>query len=125
MAKRFQQADVLGIDIAAVPVEAESVPANCQFELDDIELGLPHFENKFDLIHARLITMGLKDFQKSMDDVHRCLKPGGMVIWMEPDFDFFTHDVQKYAQMASDENPRGTWIGRFAYGIWLPTITCL
>jgi SAM-dependent methyltransferase len=116
MAKKFPHCQIVGIDLVPVSIEAESIPSNCQFEIDDVELGLQHFQNRFDLVHARLLAMGLRDFQKSMIDIHSCLKPGGIVIWMEPDQHFFTSDIHVHRPLGSEAHPDGTWIGRILYG---------
>jgi hypothetical protein len=34
MAKEFPHCDVIGVDLAPVPVDPESVPTNCHFEID-------------------------------------------------------------------------------------------
>lgn len=36
------------------------MPPNCRIEVDDINLGLEHFYNKFDIVHARLISSGVR-----------------------------------------------------------------
>lgn len=43
MAKLFPHAQVVGVDLAAVPIPAEGHPPNCNFEMDNINLGLNHF----------------------------------------------------------------------------------
>lgn len=68
-------------------MDLESVPPNCHFEVDNIELGLSHFQNQFDVVHARLIAAGLKDFKKCKRDIEMCVKPGGMMIWLDGDYD--------------------------------------
>jgi SAM-dependent methyltransferase len=126
MAKRFSHCHVLGIDLVPTPVEAAKVPDNCQFEIDDITLGLNHHRNRFDLIHARLIGIGLKDFRTSMNDIHQCLKPGGMVIWIDTDYEFFTLDIHVYRTMGSTEYPDGSWSARCLFGECFtdPVIVC-
>jgi hypothetical protein len=60
MAREFPHASVVGVDLAPVPIEPDSLPPNCRFEVrnpaftvsrklkffqvDDISLGLQHFE---------------------------------------------------------------------------------
>jgi SAM-dependent methyltransferase len=116
MAKKFPHCQIVGIDLVPISVEADSIPPNCQFEIDDVELGLQHFQNQFDLVHVRFLVMGLKDLRKSMADIHRCLKPGGLVIWIEPDFNLFTEDIHVYRPLGSELDGNGTWAGRIMYG---------
>jgi trans-aconitate methyltransferase len=119
MARAFPHSEVIGVDVAPVPVDPESVPPNCQFEIDDIQLGLTHFhqpQNQFDLIHARSVAIGIKDFRRTLRDVQCCLKPGGLLIWIELDFEIFTPDLHVYQALGSEANPNGSWTGRIIFG---------
>lgn len=119
MAKRFPHSDVVGIDIVPVPVEPESILPNVRFELDNIELGLNHFhspDNQFDLIHARIMASGLQDFNKAMRDAQMCLKPGGILIWIDADFEGFMSADGVPLPLGSDEQPDGCWMARIGFG---------
>lgn len=83
-----------------------------------VNLGLEHFQNQFDLIHCRLIASGIKDFCKTMLDVERCLRPGGMVVWMDVDFDMYSNDGFQYRRFATDTEP-GSWFQRIVFGVYL------
>ncbi|KAF8600891.1 S-adenosyl-L-methionine-dependent methyltransferase [Ceratobasidium sp. AG-I] len=87
----FPHVDVLGIDLA--PTCTTAPPSNCHFEIDDLNLGLEHFFGPtFDLIHARLINSGIRDYAGLVDQTSRCLRPGGMVIFVETDFRIWAED---------------------------------
>jgi hypothetical protein len=116
MAREFPDADVLGVDLAPVPTEPENLPDNCRFEVDDINLGLDHFKGQYDLIHIRLVGSGLKDIHKSMLDVEKCLKPGGLALWLDIDYDLYSGDRFGYKPVASELNPPGAWLQRPIYG---------
>jgi hypothetical protein len=60
MAKEFPHAKVVGVDLAPIPFEPEQMPPNCQMEIDDINLGLPHFHTRWDIVHMRCVYGGLK-----------------------------------------------------------------
>lgn len=60
MAREFPHANVVGVDLVPIPVEPERLPLNFQMEIDDINLGLPHFQGRFDLVHLRCVYAGLK-----------------------------------------------------------------
>lgn len=114
-------------------MDLETVPSNCHFEVDNIELGLNHFQNQFDVVHARLIGAGLKDFKKSKLDIEMCVKPGGMMIWLDADYDrefslyyieciqildlVVGRDPHSYQVIATDETPNGSWMARMIYGM--------
>ncbi|PVG04451.1 S-adenosyl-L-methionine-dependent methyltransferase [Serendipita vermifera] len=115
MAERFPHCEVIGIDLAPVPIDADTVPSNCRFEIDDINLGLAHYQDHFDLVHARVISAGFKDFKKAKQDIERCLKPGGMVVWIDGDYHFSGEDPETYVPLASEVNPEGSWMARI---IW-------
>ncbi|KAG8835203.1 hypothetical protein FRB91_001163 [Serendipita sp. 411] len=115
VAREFPHCQVVGIDLAPVPVESDSLPENCRFEVDDINNGLSHFYDSFDLVHARLIASGLRDFRKSKAEIEKCLKPGGIMIWMDGDYDILSRDRNVYSIPASEYHPDGSWLTRFFY----------
>ncbi|CAG7854155.1 SubName: Full=Uncharacterized protein {ECO:0000313/EMBL:CCA67105.1} [Serendipita indica DSM 11827] len=121
MAHEFPHTEVVGVDLTPVPADLEAIPPNCRFEIDDINLGLNHFKDSFDVVHTRFVGTGLKNFRKTMDDVHQCLKPGGIAIWADADFDMCAEDWHIYQPFALDEdedNPDQTdrsWSQRISY----------
>jgi hypothetical protein len=117
MAERFPHCEVIGIDLAPVPVDADSVPSNCRFEIDDINLGLAHYQSHFDLVHIRLVSAGFKDFKKTKEDIERCLKPGGLVLWIEGDYHLCGPAPNAYLPLASEINPQGSWAARIFWGM--------
>lgn len=87
----FPHAEVLGVDLA--PTSAIAPPPNCRFEIDDLNLGLEHFYGPtFDLVHARLLNSGVKDYAGLVDQASRCVRPGGLVIFAECDFRIWSED---------------------------------
>ena len=116
MAREFPHCEVLGIDLAPVPLLPESLPPNCHFELDDVSLGLSHLQDQFDMVFARLVGMGLKDFRKTLSDAEGCLRPGGIVIWIDGDFDLYSGWPAVYRPFWSSQNPNGSYITRQGYG---------
>ncbi|CAG8725604.1 9865_t:CDS:2, partial [Acaulospora colombiana] len=73
MAREFPHVEVLGIDLQPGPTEG--IPSNCAFAIHDIDKGLSPFHGLFDL---------LKDHQATLKNSIACLKPDGIVIFMDP-----------------------------------------
>lgn len=59
MAATYPHAEVIGVDLAPVPLDALQVPPNCRFEIDDANLGFPHFHGQFDVVHTRATSGGV------------------------------------------------------------------
>jgi hypothetical protein len=104
MAEEFPKATVLGVDL--VPCPATDVPSNCSFEIDDINCGLEHFFGQFDLVHARLVQIGVKDYSKMVEQVAKCLKPGGLAIFIEADLELYDQDQTTILPMATHDHER-------------------
>ncbi|KAL0946581.1 hypothetical protein HGRIS_012783 [Hohenbuehelia grisea] len=84
MADEFPRAEVIGVDLA--PIQPRSVPPNCTFELCDLDQwNLPYPDNHFDLIHARSMHTGIHNYPRLLHEIGRLLRPGGLVILIEPD----------------------------------------
>jgi SAM-dependent methyltransferase len=123
MAKEFPHCEAIGVDLAPVPLEKMDLPPNCRFEIDDVNLGLSHYNGQFDVIHARWIAGGLKDFRKTMQDIEECLKPGGIVLYLDADYEMFTADQHVYMPFATAEDGSGSWFQRIVCGsYWLVSV---
>ncbi|PVF94107.1 S-adenosyl-L-methionine-dependent methyltransferase [Serendipita vermifera] len=85
MARRFPHALVLGVDLAPPPGDTEKFPPNLQFELDDINLGLSHFYDQYDVVHARCVIGGIMNMDETIVEFQKCVKPGGVLIVMDGD----------------------------------------
>jgi Methyltransferase domain len=116
MANEFPHCEVLGIDLAPVPIRQEGVPPNCRFEMDDINRGLSHLHGQFDVVFARAIGMGLNNFRRSLADIEACAKPGGILIWIDGDFDVYSGYPIVYQPFWSESNPNGSYTRRVIYG---------
>jgi hypothetical protein len=116
MAREFPHCEVLGVDLAPVPLPPDSLPPNCRFEMDNISLGLTHLQGQFDMVFARIIGLGLKDFRKSLADMEGCAKPGGILIWIEADYDIYSGWPMVYRPFWSSSNPNGSYTTRVIYG---------
>ncbi|KAF8136589.1 S-adenosyl-L-methionine-dependent methyltransferase [Boletus edulis] len=84
MADEFPEAEVIGVDLA--PIQPREVPENCTFELCDLDQWyLPYPSGHFDVIHARSMHTGIENYTRLLHEIARMLRPGGLVILIEPD----------------------------------------
>ncbi|KAJ3575311.1 hypothetical protein NP233_g1182 [Leucocoprinus birnbaumii] len=105
-AKQFPNARVTAADMTELP--ARVLPPNMAFKKVDLTQTLPFDRESFDIIHARLTMMHVREFlpaqtlepevltmyklPQAMDILRRvtqCLKSGGWLIVEEPDDDCF------------------------------------
>jgi SAM-dependent methyltransferase len=118
MAKRFPHVNVLGVDLAPSPVDRSECPDNLSFEIDDVNHGLEHFHGRFDIVHVRNVGAGIRDFGKMMQDAERCLKPGGLVIFMGADRTLWSEDRLKGAKFpVDDSDTTGSWTRKLVWGM--------
>ncbi|PVF99500.1 S-adenosyl-L-methionine-dependent methyltransferase [Serendipita vermifera] len=114
MARVYPHAYVVGVDLAPVPIDASILPSNCRFEVDDVNLGLEHFYGQYDVVHARLISSGIKNYRTMMEEAEKCLKPGGVVIFIDHDAMFCAED-QVSRQPMAETNENGSWLVRCSF----------
>lgn len=121
MAREYPNASIVALDLAPAPIDAENIPPNCRFEIGDINLGLSHYhgDSRFDVIHARCIGSGINNYANMMRDVEACLKPGGLVIFIDGDMRMYEEDcVTPVPVGQEDENGveigKGSWLHRIA-----------
>ncbi|KAG8825270.1 hypothetical protein FRC17_008769, partial [Serendipita sp. 399] len=119
MAHRFPHCTVLGIDLAPTPLDTSFFPPNLSFEIDDINLGLVHLRDSFDLIHMRCVMGGIKDMRKTLEEIQACLKPGGMLVVIDGDYRLYkdTTTIYPLAKLPGDANVSGvsedgSWMSR-------------
>ncbi|KXH60988.1 methyltransferase domain-containing protein [Colletotrichum salicis] len=73
-ADTYPGSEVIGVDLSAV--QPDLVPANCSFEIDDLELDWP-WEQPFDYIFSRSAAGSWSDFRTMIQRVYDHLEPGG------------------------------------------------
>ncbi|KAH7881697.1 hypothetical protein F5I97DRAFT_1928082 [Phlebopus sp. FC_14] len=86
VAREFPNCSAVAVDL--VPMQSLSMPPNCRSEVDDINLGLEHFYGDFNVVHAHLISSGIRDYQNLIDHISRVLRPGGLIDVTEFPFNF-------------------------------------
>jgi len=119
MALKYPHCEVQGVDLAPTPLDASMFPPNLQFEIDDVNHGIPHFYDQFDLVHARCVMVGITDSEKTMRELQLCLKPGGLLILINGDKNIYDEQKikVKMAKIEGDEDvdsvsQEGSWFQR-------------
>ncbi|KAJ2907253.1 S-adenosyl-L-methionine-dependent methyltransferase [Zalerion maritima] len=77
-ADQYPSAEVIGVDLS--PVQPQTIPPNCRFEIDDINKDWTWGENTFDFIHVRMLTGSIRDWDAFYQKCLKALRPGG---WIE------------------------------------------
>lgn len=114
VASEFPHARIVAID--QVPQIDFDMAPNLEFQRHDVNDGLEPFYGQFDVVHARCIASGIMRYRELVDEARRCLRPGGIAIFIEGDFDLFTEDQQNLQEPASDSNPDGSWLQQWMHG---------
>ncbi|KAJ7651499.1 hypothetical protein DFH06DRAFT_1187109 [Mycena polygramma] len=89
LAREYPQSLAVAVDL--VPMQSLTMPDNCRSEVDDINLGLEHFYGDFNVVHARLVSSGIQDFVRLIDQISHVLRPAGLLDMMEFDFHVYDH----------------------------------
>ncbi|WWC64273.1 uncharacterized protein I303_106883 [Kwoniella dejecticola CBS 10117] len=83
VAEEIPTASVIGVDL--VSIHPKSYPSNVLFQKLDILESFPEgWEGSFDLVHARYLIAGIRDFSLLLSRLTKLLKPNGHLIIMEP-----------------------------------------
>lgn len=79
-AKAHPNSRVTGMDLSSI--QPSTVPSNVAFVVGDFTAPWD-IDHKFDYVHSRAITIGVRDWGKLVDEVWRNLEPGGWVEFQE------------------------------------------
>ncbi|OBZ77001.1 hypothetical protein A0H81_03655, partial [Grifola frondosa] len=80
-------------------------------EVDDVNFGIQHYYGDFNVVHARLISSGIRDYKGLVDQIAQTLRSGGIVDLTE--FDFRFCDGNKSPILSSTTERQITWIARW------------
>jgi len=106
MARLFPHAEIVGLDL--VPANLSSPPpGNCRFECDDVNLGLAHYYNSFDVVHFRCAGTGVTKYRQFIDEAALVLRPGGVFLVVDGDMQLYDDKFEKIS--AEDDVPGFTW----------------
>jgi SAM-dependent methyltransferase len=122
------------VDIAPTPIDSSVFPPNLSLEIDDITLGLGHFAGQIDLVHMRCVSGGIRDIDKTLQELQQCLKPGGLLIVVDGDGRAVLSEDRKtiipFMRLPGDGGPevtgaseRGSWLRRLLFGLWFKLLS--
>ncbi|KAF8243752.1 S-adenosyl-L-methionine-dependent methyltransferase [Wilcoxina mikolae CBS 423.85] len=90
MADLHPTCQVIGTDLS--PIQPTWLPPNCHFEVDDAEQEWTFPPNNFDFIYARNVAQGIQNWDKLMEQIYRCVVPGGYAELSEVGYELFSDD---------------------------------
>jgi SAM-dependent methyltransferase len=114
MAHEFPGADVVVVD--QVRQVEEVMPANVTFQAYDPEKGLAPHHDQYDLVQARFVAHDIKSYRCILAEAPKCLRPGGVVIFIEGDLDIYEEDQKTCVAPVSENNPHGSHLQRWMQG---------
>lgn len=85
----YPECMVTGNDLS--PIQPRWVPANVQFEVDDITEDWPE-RPPFDFIHSRYLAGSISNWPQLMQRIKEDLKPGGWVEFQDIDLKHYSED---------------------------------
>ncbi|KAG8761215.1 hypothetical protein FRC14_006264 [Serendipita sp. 396] len=106
---------VMAID--ETPQMREDLPSNVEFQQHDVNDGLELYYNSYDVVHVRCIGAGITSYRQLLTEVFKCLRPGGVAIFIEGDFDLLEEKQMYILEPASDSNPNGSWLQRWVQAV--------
>ncbi|CEL58662.1 hypothetical protein RSOLAG1IB_08725 [Rhizoctonia solani AG-1 IB] len=77
MATEFPHCDIVSIDIA--PIVPHAPRPNITFEIYDLYAGVAEPDESFDYVSCRHVQLHVKEYDRLIFDLHRVLKPGGLI----------------------------------------------
>ncbi|KIO31010.1 hypothetical protein M407DRAFT_19892 [Tulasnella calospora MUT 4182] len=118
MALEFPHVEVICID--RQPHSSKQAPRNCQFQVIDYLEEMPGFHGRFDVVHARTIGngVGILEYPNLIEEIGRCLKPGGVTLLCDGDFQLLDHNLEPQEMALDDEQndpPMYSWLARLFF----------
>ena len=111
IADAYPGANVIGMDIS--PIQPRNVPSNCSFEISNLEDPWTYADNRFDLVHTRIMNgFSLRSWPKFYAEAFRALKPGGWVENQEFDLAVTSDD-----NTIPEDSKFQQWLGYFEEGL--------
>ncbi|KAF2841007.1 S-adenosyl-L-methionine-dependent methyltransferase [Patellaria atrata CBS 101060] len=106
LADRYPNCEVTGVDLSPVP--NNSIPPNCNFEVDDANSEWTYPENHFDLVYVRGLNGAVDDWSVFYKEAYRCIAPDGYV----EDFEY--DPIVNLAPTTDPNVPEDNFYNRFS-----------
>lgn len=98
MAAEFPHCDIVSVDIA--PITHHVPRPNISFEVYDLYAGVAEPDESFDYVSCRHVMLHVKEYDRLIFDLHRVLKPGGLITICEIENQVFEADQPPYTTPA-------------------------
>ncbi|KAI0352068.1 S-adenosyl-L-methionine-dependent methyltransferase [Trametes cingulata] len=98
LAKEFPDVAFYGLDF--VPIATRYPPPNVMFQVHDFTEEMPYPPESFDLVHARLVSLGIADMEAFVAETTRILRPGGLLLTCEWSRTISTNDGSEVSMRA-------------------------
>ncbi|CAE6516933.1 unnamed protein product [Rhizoctonia solani] len=98
MAVEFPHCDITSVDIA--PIVTHTPRQNINFEIYDLYAGVAEPDESFDYISCRHVQTHVKEYDRLVFDLHRVLRPGGLINICEVENYLFETDGPPYDTVA-------------------------
>ncbi|QRW11677.1 methyltransferase domain protein [Ceratobasidium sp. AG-Ba] len=105
MATEFPHCDITSVDI--VPITTHVPRPNIAFEVYDLYAGVAEEDESFDYISCRHVQLAVKEYDRLLFDLHRVLRPGGLLCIAEVENYLFEVDHPPYTTIAFKSFPNG------------------
>jgi hypothetical protein len=118
MASVYTHIQVVAIDQASQLPEER--PGNVDWRRHDVNLGLEQYHEQYDIVHVRCIGAGITSYRGLLEEASKCLKPGGLAIFIEGDFDLFDENQREILEPAGESKPDGCYLQKWMQGSFHP-----
>ncbi|KAG9118721.1 hypothetical protein FRC07_006635 [Ceratobasidium sp. 392] len=81
VSRDFPDVDFVSLD--SLPLTPHRPCPNVVFEVYDLYNGFAEPDNSFDVVHVRHAVVPMKNFKSLIQEVHRVLRPGGLLLFCE------------------------------------------
>ncbi|OCB86724.1 hypothetical protein A7U60_g6183 [Sanghuangporus baumii] len=78
-------------------------------------LGLEHYYNSFDVVHARCTANGVADFEGFIHEATKCVRPGGILLYTEGNLEMYNEKGTAQEPAFGDGALGQSWLARATF----------